>query len=115
MKYQKLGEDLEIPARNGFPLSETKSIKFNYYLSSRINGKLIDLDITSKLFDKDKMYIRKSCYRVNLGDMENCVKANTIDHMLQLGLKVCNIPASLKNINFTNTNLKLSNKGAFSD
>lgn len=115
MKYQKLGEDLEIPKRNGLPLAGMENIKFNYYLSSRINGNLIDLDITSKLFDKDKMYIRKSCYRVNLGEMENCVKANTIDHMLSLGLKDSYIPASLKNTNLTNSNLKLSNRGAFSD
>jgi len=115
MKYQKLGEDLEIPVSNGFPLRNKEDIKFNYYLSSRINGNLIDLDITSKLFDNDKMYIRKSCYRVNLGEMENCVKANTIDHMLSLGLQECNIPASLKNTNIKNTNLILSNKGAFSD
>ena len=96
MKYAKLGEDLEIPVVSNLPLIGKKNIKFNYYCASRINGKLIDLDITSKLFDQDKMYIRKSCYRIKLGEMENCVKQNTIDHMLSLGLPESNIPDSLK-------------------
>ena len=96
MRYAKLGEDLEIPVVSNLPLKGKKNIKFNYYCSSRINGKLIDLDITSKLFDQDKMYIRKSCYRIKLGEMENCVKQNTIDHMLSLGLPESSIPDSLK-------------------
>ena len=96
MRYQKLGDDLEIPEVKGLPLREKQLIKFNYYLSSRINGNLIDLDITSKLFDEEKIYIRKSCYRVKLGEMENCVKENTVDHMLSLGLDEENIPHSLR-------------------
>ncbi|WP_300436927.1 hypothetical protein [Christiangramia sp.] len=99
MKYKKLGNDLEIPKVNELPLKNKEKIKFNYYCSSRTNGNLIDLDITSKLFDQDKMYIRKSCYRIPLGEMEKCVKQNSIDHMISLGLKEKFIPDSLKRFN----------------
>ncbi|SDS05499.1 hypothetical protein [Gramella sp. MAR_2010_147] len=115
MKYKRLGDHMEIPKINGSPLREKEKIKFNYYLSSRMNGKLVDVDITSKLFDGNKMYIRKSCYRIPLGDVENCVKENTIEHMLSLGLKETNIPDSLKGIHIKDRKPKFSNKSAFSD
>jgi len=99
MKYLKLGEDLEIPEVNNLPLKQKKNIKFNYYCSSRMNGNLIDLDITSKLFNKKDMYVRKSCYRIKLGEMEKCVKQNTIDHMLSLGLAEEDLPDSLTQYN----------------
>lgn len=98
MHYQKLGEDIYIPEPNGFPLRNVKGIKFNYYLSSRINGNLIDVDITSKIFNQDHMYVRKSCYRLKLGEIETCVKANTLDHMKNLGVDEENIPKNLRNI-----------------
>lgn len=108
MRYQKLGEDIYIPIKNDLPLKDKTNIKFNYYLSSRINGNLIDLDITSKLFHREIMYVRKSCYRVNLGEIENCVKANIIDHMLSLGLAESEIPKSLTNKNIANRNKRYS-------
>ena len=97
MNYKKLGEDIYIPKLIGRPLLKENSFKFNYYLSSRVNGKMIDLDITSKIFRGDRAYARKSCYRVKLGEIENCVKANIIDHMKKLGISQTNIPDSLKN------------------
>lgn len=95
MTYQKLGEDIFIPVPDGKPLENATDLKFHYYLSSRVNGKLIDLDITSKIFEGDRMFIRKSCYRVRLGEIENCVKANIIDHMEKLGVSRSNIPKAL--------------------
>jgi len=102
MNYQKLGEDIYIPKRSNSALQDSGEIKFNYYLDSRINGNWIDLDITSKLFGNDKMFVRKSCYRVRLGEIENCVKANIIDHMRCLGVPKENIPESLFNKTITN-------------
>ncbi|MDR5589611.1 hypothetical protein [Christiangramia sp. SM2212] len=113
MKYLKLGDHYNTPEIAGLPLKQKKNIKFNYYLSSRINGNLIDLDITSKLFDGDKMYIRKSCYRVKLRSMEDCVKKNTVDHMLSLGVEKENIPLSLQNTDLQTRRNKLSKKDAF--
>lgn len=95
MKYQKLGEDIYIPQSLDSPLDASADIKFNYYLSSRINGKKIDMDITSKVFVSEKMYIRKSCYRVKMGEIEKCVKMNIIDHMKKLGIEENRIPKSL--------------------
>ncbi|MGA8853941.1 MAG: hypothetical protein WB492_07180 [Christiangramia sp.] len=95
MKYKKLGDDINIPKTEGLPLWNKRNVKFNYYLSSRINGNMTDLDITSKIFDNDAMYIRKSCYRVQIRDIENCVKNNTIEHMKSLGMKKKNMPESL--------------------
>lgn len=115
MKYQKLGDDCYTPEKSGLPLKNKKNIKFNYYLSSRINGNLIDLDITSKLFDGDNMYIRKSCYRVKLRSIENCVKKNTVDHMLSLGMDRENIPESLQNNDLQDQKHRWSKKDAFSD
>ena len=115
MKYQKLGDDCYTPEKSGLPLKNKNNIKFNYYLSSRINGNLIDLDITSKLFHEDEMYIRKSCYRVKLRSIENCVKNNTVDHMISLGMDSDNIPASLISNDFKYQRQKLSKKDAFSD
>ena len=46
MKYKQLGNLIHIPEVNLKPLENRADIKFNYYLSSRVNGKNIDLDIT---------------------------------------------------------------------
>ncbi|MCP9198399.1 hypothetical protein MKO06_00655 [Gramella sp. GC03-9] len=97
MKYQLLGDHIYIPKLADSPLEGKKDIKFNYYLSSRVNGKNIDLDITTKLFDRKDMYVRKSCYRVTIGEIENCVKENLIDHMRCLGVDDSNIPPTLTN------------------
>lgn len=113
MKFQKLGDFIHIPKHTGSPLQGKKNIKFNYYLSSRVNGKLIDLDITTKLFDKDEMYIRKACYRVKLGEIENCVKANLIDHMRSLGMVESDIPDSLTSLAITSRAIKAKNEKAF--
>lgn len=104
MIYEKLGEDIYIPVPAGKPLENASNLKFHYYLSSRVNGKQIDLDITSKIFEGDQMFIRKSCYRVSLGEIENCVKANIIDHMRTLGIENSNIPKSLFKKYSTNYN-----------
>ncbi|MCM8569114.1 hypothetical protein NE848_06980 [Gramella jeungdoensis] len=114
MKFEKLGDFIYIPKLTGTPLEGKKNIKFNYYLSSRVNGKLIDLDITTKLFDQDQMYIRKACYRVKLGEIENCVKANLIDHMKSLGMDESNIPESLMAPGYSRVK-KTTNQSAFSD
>ena len=97
MNYRKLGEDIYIPQNHRPLLTDAEEIKFNYYLSSRVNGKKIDLDITSKIFDMETMYVRKSCYRVKLGEIENCVKMNILDHMRKLGVREQFIPESLLN------------------
>ncbi len=97
MNFEKLGEDIYIPIAEGKPLKGKNDIKFNYYISSRVNGKIIDLDIISKIFNGDKIYSRKSCYRVKLGHIENCVKTNIKDHMKKLGIAQTSIPDSLKN------------------
>ena len=101
MKFQKLGEDIYIPQKSSLSLINASDLKFNYYLNSRINGNSIDLDITSKLFCGDDMYVRKSCYRVRMGEIENCVKASIIDHMKSLGVSSSNIPESLKKKNYS--------------
>ncbi|MDX1543548.1 MAG: hypothetical protein R3214_06330 [Christiangramia sp.] len=115
MKFEKLGDFIDIPKFTDSPLEGKKNIKFNYYLSSRVNGKLIDLDITTKLFDQDQMFIRKACYRVKLGEIENCVKANLIDHMKSLGMDECNIPETLTRSMDGTHGVKSSAKKAFSD
>ncbi|MCG9972933.1 hypothetical protein [Christiangramia crocea] len=115
MKFEKLGDFIYIPKHTGTPLKGKKNIKFNYYLSSRVNGKLIDLDITTKLFDEDQMFIRKACYRVKLGEIENCVKANLLDHMKSLGMDESNIPESLMAFGISSRAVRSSNQNAFSD
>ncbi|WP_026935420.1 hypothetical protein [Christiangramia echinicola] len=97
MNFKKLGADIYIPTKDSNSLKNIHNIKFNYYLSSRMNGNLIDLDITSKIFNVDKIYVRKSCYRIKIGKLEDCVKSNIIDHMKQLGMDESNIPQSLLN------------------
>lgn len=114
MKFQQLGGHIYIPKLEGSPLRGKENIKFNYYLSSRVNGKHIDLDITTKLFDGKQMYVRKSCYRVRLGEIESCVKQNIIDHMRSLGMDESNIPASLIDIGITSHAIRSSNKNAYS-
>ncbi|PTX44166.1 hypothetical protein C8P64_0136 [Christiangramia gaetbulicola] len=115
MDYQKLGEDIYIPKRNVSALKDSGEIKFHYFLDSRINGHWVDLDVTSKLFDNDKLYVRKSCYRVKLGQIENCVKANIIDHMKSLGLPTKNIPKALYNRSTTNQSLRHKTSKVYSD
>ena len=115
MYYKKLGEDIYIPKRSDSALQNSEEIKFNYYLNSRVNSHSIDLDITSKLFDDNKTYIRKSCYRVKLGEIENCVKANIIDHMESLGLPKEKIPESLYDKAATNQPIRLQKARAYSD
>ena len=99
MNYRKLGEDIYIPQNHNLLLTDAENVKFNYYLSSRVNGKKIDLDITTKIFEQDRMFVRKSCYRVKLGEIENCVKSNIIDHMRKLGVPENVIPESLSSPN----------------
>ncbi|AVR45670.1 hypothetical protein C7S20_10595 [Christiangramia fulva] len=101
MNYKQLGEFVYIPKTDGKPLKDKKDIKFNYYLSSRVNGKKIDVDITTKLFDDEQIYIRKACYRVGIGEIEGCVKENLINHMKSLGMDDENIPSSLINVGIT--------------
>lgn len=108
MNYEKLGTDIYIPQKDSNALKDIANIKFNYYLTSRINGNLIDLDITSKLFNVDKVYIRKSCYRIKIGQLEECVKSNIIDHMNELGMDKNNIPKSLLNSSFTKRSNRFS-------
>lgn len=115
MKYEKLGESIDIPQNMGTPLKGKKNVKFNYYLSSRVNGRLIDLDITTKLFDEEHMYIRKACYRVKIGEIENCVKANLLEHMKSLGMDESNIPESLKAIGLRSRHMATPNESALSD
>ncbi|MUP44254.1 hypothetical protein E0K83_00655 [Gramella sp. BOM4] len=115
MKYQLLGDHIYIPKLTDSPLEGKKNIKFSYYLSSRVNGKNIDLDITTKLFDDHHMYVRKSCYRVTIGEMENCVKENLIDHMRSLGMDDADIPTSLLNEKKTTRLNKVLARNAYSD
>lgn len=95
MEFQKLGDSIYIPEIKGSPLADKKHIEYNYYLSTKINGNKVDLDLTTKLFDKKAEYICKSCYRIPLDQIENCVKANLVNHMCVLGMKRNNIPESL--------------------
>lgn len=113
MKYEQLGNFIHIPEVNIKPLENRSDVKFNYYLSSRVNGKHIDLDITTKLFDEDQMYIRKACYRVRLGEIENCVKYNLIDHMRYLGISDEDIPVSLIKTGITSHAIDCSNSNAY--
>jgi hypothetical protein len=112
MKFEKLGDDIYLPERSDKALKNSKIVKFNYYVSTRNNAKLLDLDITTKLFDHDEKYIRKSCYRIKAHEIEECVKANLRDHMTSLGLKMENIPRNLKNSNTANRRSRLSNTEA---
>lgn len=114
MQYQKMGDDIYIPKPTDSPLKEKKDIKFNYYLSSRVHKNLIDLDITTKLFDDENIYVRKSRYKVRMGEIENCVKANLIDHMKQLGMDENNIPPSLHNMGLSSNSIRAINKKAYS-
>jgi len=106
MKYEKLGEFIHLPKADGVPLKNVENIQFNYYLSSRINGKKIDVDITTKLFNENKIYVRKASYKLGIGEIEHCVKENLIDHMRSLGMNENNIPKSLINIGITNHAVK---------
>ena len=115
MKYQLLGDHTYIPKQADSPLAGKQGVKFNYYLSSRVIGENIDLDITPKLFHRHDMFVRKSSYRVNPGEMENCVRANLIDHMRCLGMDNSNIPARLLRTRRRSRIPDLMEKNAFSD
>lgn len=115
MKYQQLGDFVNIPNVQGSPLKGKKDIKFNYYLSSRVNGKSIDLDITTKIFDDEQMYIRKACYRVKIGEIESCVKHNLIDHMKGLGMDETNIPSSLIHVGITPHAVRCLTKNSYKE
>ncbi|MFV8226766.1 hypothetical protein [Christiangramia aquimixticola] len=96
MKYLKLGEDIYTPQNCDQPLKDASEINFNYYISTRVKDEIIDLDVTSKIFHKNEVYIRKSCYRIKMGQIEDCVKLNILDHMQNLGVPDSIIPESLK-------------------
>lgn len=113
MNYIQLGDFIHIPETETAPLKGKTGIKFNYYLSSRINGQHVDLDITTKLFDGEQMYIRKACYRVKLGEIEKCVKYNLIDHMRYLGLEEKSLPASLSSTSISSGALQISDSWAY--
>ncbi|WP_405199528.1 hypothetical protein [Christiangramia sp. LLG6405-1] len=115
MIFKKLGDDILAPAPKAVALIDAKNPKFNYYLSSRIKGPLIDLDITTKVFHNDQMFVRKSSYRVKLGQIEKCVKQNLIEHMLLLGLPETEIPDSLKTESFKADVIKNINRRIYSD
>ena len=115
MLFKKLGDDIFAPAPRAMALIDAKEPKFNYYLSSRIIGPLIDLDITTKIFHNNEMFVRKSTYRVKLGEIEKCVKQNLIEHMLLLGLPETEIPDSLKTENFKADVIKNINRRIYSD
>lgn len=113
MKYQKIGDDIYIPKLSDSPLKKKKNVKFNYYLSSRIHKNLIDLDITTKLFAEENIYVRKSSYKVRMGEIESCVKANLLDHMQALGMDESNIPASLNSMILNSQSVRSIKKKAY--
>ncbi|MUP45657.1 hypothetical protein E0K83_07855 [Gramella sp. BOM4] len=95
MQFQKLGDAVYTPKIKGSPLANKEHIEFNYYIQTKTHGNKVDLDLTTKLFDKDREYICKSSYRIPMKKLEDCVKANLVDHMLTLGMKRKNLPKSL--------------------
>lgn len=115
MKYQKLGDFIDIPHVQGSPLKGKKNVKFNYYLSSRVNGNNIDLDITTKLFGDEQMYVRKAGYRVKIGEIEACVKQNLIEHMKSLGMDDTNIPQSLIQVGITSHAIRSLTKNSYKE
>jgi len=108
MRYQKRGEYIYLPEVDGIPLKNVEDVKFKYYLSSRKNGEKVDVDITTKLFDQNRMYVRKASYKLGIGEIEDCVKENLIDHMRSLGMDAHNIPEALINDDITNHVVKSS-------
>lgn len=115
MIFKKLGDDIFAPSPKAMALIDAKDPKFNYYLSSRIRGPLIDLDITTKIFHNNEMFVRKSSYRVKLGQIEKCVKQNLIEHMLLLGLPEAEIPDSLKSESFKADVIRNINRRIYTD
>lgn len=95
MKFQQLGDAIHIPEVKGRPLEGKDEIRYNYYISTRINGDKVDMDITTKIFHDEAMYVRMAFCRVKVGQIEKCVKRNLIEHMIQLGLRRKDIPRSL--------------------
>lgn len=95
MGFEKLGDAVYIPKVKGSPLEGRKPINFNYYLNTQVRGQYAYIDLTTKLFDKEQEYIRKVSCKVNLEEIENCVKTNLIHHMRHLGMEKNLIPKSL--------------------
>lgn len=95
MEFQKLEDAVYIPKIKGSPLADKEHIEFNYYLHTKTHGNKVDLDLTTKLCDNKMEYKCKSSYRIPMDQIENCVKANLVDHMRTLGMKRKNIPKSL--------------------
>ncbi|MBT8295692.1 MAG: hypothetical protein KJP01_03640 [Gramella sp.] len=102
MNYKKLKEDIYFPKPERTPLKKFNDPKFNYFLTSHIDGNSMELEITSKLFDLERTYMKKSCYQINIGDIEDCVKRHIKEHMLDLGIPKKNIPEALHKIKITN-------------
>ncbi len=95
MEFQKLGDTIFTPQIEGSPLANKVDIEFNYYLSVKIHGNNVEMDLTTILFDTTTEYTCKSCYRITIDQIEDCIKANLVSHMLRLGVKRKNIPISL--------------------
>lgn len=94
-QYKNLGDPVYIPKMEGSPLADKKQINFNYYLSTIIKGKNVDVDLTTKIFDKETEYICRVCYRVEIDQIGNCVKSCLVNHMCALGMNRKDIPKSL--------------------
>lgn len=101
MNYEKIGEDLYSPKSDRSPLKSINDIKFSYRFNSEIKGEFIITEITSKLFHHHETFVKKSTYRLKLGEIEDCVKSHIKNHMLQLGIKKEMIPKNLINFNIS--------------
>ena len=108
MNYQKLGECIQFPKTKKKLLEGKRGIRFNYFLSSKSKGTSIDLDITSKIFYEDQIYVRIAAYRVKMGEIEKCVRENILDHMYSLGMDEDNIPSSLLNFSMSSEHIRYS-------
>ena len=95
MKFKEIGEVIYIPEINGKPLEGKQNIKFNYYISTRLHKDMIEMNVTTKLFHEDDIYIRQARYRLKMGQIEKCVKRNLIEHMCSLGMKRNDLPKSV--------------------
>ena len=108
MNYQKIGEIIHFPKSKGKPLQGKRGIRFNYYLSSKNLGSFVALDVTTKLFYQEKIYVRNAVYRVRLGEIEKCVRENILKHMKSLGMDENNIPASLLHFSMSSDHISYS-------
>lgn len=102
MIYKKLREDIYFPQAQQTPLKKINHPTFNYFLNSRVDDDAMELEITSKVFALERTYIKKSCYQIDIGEIEDCVKSHIREHMLDLGVPRKNIPKALSQINITN-------------